>query len=354
MAGTGNQVSSASPAGPERRPHTSPKLVFGTGVLHDLAGRLVPQPYALVAQPEPLGMVNPALAGDAAHLVLAGSLAEADLNTLEREVPDVAAVVGLGGGTAMDTAKYLAWRRGVPVVLAPSAISVDASVTNTIAIRAEGSVQYRGFVVAEHVVVDFGVIGQAPVRMNRAGIGDLLSIHTALWDWEHGASASRGGAQLVPAAADRARRILDRITGLAPQIRDVTPQAIEAVVRAYLEINEQAIDLGHAQLEEGSEHYFAYCLEHLTGRPLIHGEAVTLGTVMMSELQGNASESVRATADIAGVAWRPAELGVTWQEVASALRTLPAFVREADLPWSVIDDAGIGERAVERLAEVVR
>ena len=41
----------------------------------------------------------------------------------ERELPEADAVVGIGGGVCMDAAKYIAWRREIPLWLAPSIVS---------------------------------------------------------------------------------------------------------------------------------------------------------------------------------------------------------------------------------------
>jgi glycerol-1-phosphate dehydrogenase [NAD(P)+] len=312
----------------------------------------MPRPYALITQPEPLSLLQQRPTGDlgaAAVVEIVSSLAEADLDRLERDLPPVQAVFGLGGGTAMDAAKFVAWRRAKPLYLCPSAVSVDACVTNTIAVRSAGTVEYRGFVVAEQVLVDFALIRNAPARMNRAGIGDLLSIHTALRDWQSG--VANGGNRVIPGVAAQAAEIFDSITALAGEVFAVSPPGIEALVRAYLAVNQLCLEAGHAQAEEGSEHYFAYCLENVTARSFIHGEAVTLGSVLMAELQHNAPERIRPVADQAGVQWRPAALGLRPGELTTTLRRLPAFVREAGLPWSVIDEVQLDEATVSSLAE---
>lgn len=61
-----------------------------------------------------------------AGLVVASSLEESVLDEEVARLGDVACVVGVGGGTAIDAAKYIAWKRDVPLVLAPTALTVDA------------------------------------------------------------------------------------------------------------------------------------------------------------------------------------------------------------------------------------
>jgi len=65
---------------------------------------------------------------------------EAAVIALEQSVPGVA----LGGGSSLDAARCVAWRRGLLLVLVPSAVSVDACVTSSIAMSDGGRVRYVG------------------------------------------------------------------------------------------------------------------------------------------------------------------------------------------------------------------
>jgi hypothetical protein len=91
---------------------------------------------------------------------------DALLNT--REAFDgVARIIGLGGGTAIDTAKYLAWRTGLPLILVPSALTVDAPFTDSAAVRRDGRIHYTGSVAPEAVIVDAALIRTAPAHRQR-------------------------------------------------------------------------------------------------------------------------------------------------------------------------------------------
>ena len=73
---------------------------------------------------------------------------------------------------------------------------------------------------------------------------------------------------------------------------------------------------------EGVDHFVFYNLERITGRHFIHGQPVGLGIVAGSVLQDNEPEAMAAAIARAGVDIRPEAMGVTWDDVEEALRTL--------------------------------
>ena len=176
---------------------------------------------------------------------------------------------------------------------------------------------------------------------------DLLSIHTGRFDWALGA---RAGTVAFDAAIDAAAAAaLEATFALAEDVASVTDHALGSILRLYAEVNALLLRAGHAGPEEGSEHYFAYHAEAVTGRSFVHGELVGLGTALMAELQGNDAARVRAFLRRAGVAWRPAELGLDRDALSRILTGLPAFVRSAGLPRSIIDEAPLTASVVDRL-----
>lgn len=306
--------------------------------------------YLLLSESAPLAACAPGIAERAVAVVEVGSLGEEALDVLVGALPDAPTVVGLGGSMALDSAKYVAWRRGVRLVLAPSVVSVDACVTNTIAVRVDGIVSHRGFVVADPILLDTDLVRSAPPRLNRAGIGDLVSIHTALWDWRLADAA--GSVPFAAVLAGRAGDVLDRAEAIAPQLGELTPDAIEALVRAFAEMNALLLDVGHNLPEEGSEHYLAQLLEALAGRSFTHGELVGMGTVLLATLQGNDPDRPRAILDAARVEWRPAKLGLEPELVVRALAGLRAFAREHDLPYSIADEIDLSAGAAGAVASL--
>ena len=94
------------------------------------------------------------------HLVKTLDLAE--LERMVQELPACASVIGLGGGQAIDVAKFFAWSRRKPLFQVPTSMTVNAPFGHRSGLRTGGKVRYMGWAVPEAVYVDFEVIQSAP------------------------------------------------------------------------------------------------------------------------------------------------------------------------------------------------
>ena len=82
---------------------------------------------------------------------------------MEYENPIVYAV---GGGLAVDTAKYIAKHWNLPLTCLPTALSVDAFFTWASGVRHEGCVEYLETKVPERLIVDMDVLAVAPDHLH--------------------------------------------------------------------------------------------------------------------------------------------------------------------------------------------
>jgi glycerol dehydrogenase-like iron-containing ADH family enzyme len=315
---------------------------YGAGIATDL-GRVL-SPAIVVAQPEPWEIIRDRFGGTPAVLVMAESLDRGALERLVRELPDdVSCVIGIGGGTAMDTAKWLHWRKKLKLFQVPSLPSVNACFTHMTAIREGDGVRYYGDAIPQMVFVDYDLMKAAPAHLLRGGIGDVLSCHTARWDWEY--AAKRGHPPAWDEfAASESLRFIRELRELAPSLYKGENDAIRRLMELHRAIGKYCDDYGHARFEEGSEHFFAYAFEQVTGRTLMHGELVTLGVLIMSSLQGNMPELAREIVREAGARHRPGELDFKMDDIDRTLLALPEFVKRQKLWYSVANDLTIGDR----------
>ncbi|HWC02068.1 MAG TPA: iron-containing alcohol dehydrogenase [Methylomirabilota bacterium] len=305
--------------------------------------------FGVLTTRSPWALAAPLLAAAPARVARVATLERAELERTAADLRGVERAVGLGGGLALDAAKFVARRLGVPLVQVPSSVSNNACFTRTSGSLAKGRrAPMPDCPVPEAVVVDHGLIARAPGRLNRAGVGDLLSSHSALRDWE---LAHRAGREVDwdPAVRDRTQRELEGLARLAPEVGRDRLEAFVGLLAIGERFAPTFLRLPRARFNAASEHLLAWCLEERTGRRLLHGEIVSLGVLLMAHLQGNAPERAAATIRAAGVTVQPAAIGTTWAEVEAAVLALPEYARDV-VPWyTVVDPLVEGDPARRQL-----
>ena len=304
--------------------------------------------YVLVTQPEPWALLKDQVKNQPLEIIQSGDLAPEHLDHLAQTSP-AATIVGLGGGSAMDTAKWIHWRRSLPLIQLPSLPSVDACFTRMSALRDRGGVRYEGDAVPEMVYVDFELFRAAPRVMVTSGIGDVLSCHTAWYDWRFAAKENQDQYGWSTELTEISHIYLDELYDCAPGISELTDDGLRRLMELHRDIGWRCHDLGHARFEEGSEHFFAYTFEEVTGRTILHGELVSMGVQIMSHFQGNNPERARETIARAGTRHRLSDLGVTEAEVLETMRRLPSFTVEQKHWYSyarTLDPAKFDEKEI--------
>lgn len=239
-------------------------------------------------------------------------------------------VVGVGGGTAIDTAKAAGDDAGIPWVSAATVASTDAPTSALSVVYTEdgGFESYRFYDRNPAlVVVDTGFVAAAPARFLSAGIGDAL----ATWIEARAVERARS-TTMVDGLPTRAGTALARLSW--DILWESAPAALEAVehglvtpdVEAVVEANTLLSGLG---FESGglaaahAVHDGLTAVEHT--HHLAHGEKVNIGSLTQLVLEGAPAAEVDRFAE---------------------------FTARLGLP-TTLTEAGLGEAGDEVLDEVV-
>ena len=172
------------------RGFASPSRYFqGEGVVDQIGRQIKPlgKRFLLLADDVVLGIagerVKDSLRTENLELVteiFRGECCEKEISRLSARASEdrVDAVIGMGGGKAVDTAKMINFKTGLPVVVVPTVASNDASTSQLAVVYDDNHVKAGVFFMdrgSDLILVDTGIISRSPIRTFRAGIGDAIS-----------------------------------------------------------------------------------------------------------------------------------------------------------------------------------
>lgn len=206
----------------------------------------------------------------------------------------VQAMVGLGGGRALDVAKHVAFLAGLPYYATPSSLSNDGYCSPQASLTVSGKRQSLPSRLPVGVVIDTEVCLQAPLPLWWSGVGDLAAKTTAVLDWKL-AFAQRGEP-----VNDLAALLSDATVFqfMARPLRDL--EGMRLLGTALL-LNGVAMEIaGSSRPASGSEHLISHALDLIATRPRLHGLQVGVAAYVMSQLHGRETERIAQLLDQTG------------------------------------------------------
>ena len=94
------------------------------------------------------------------------------------------AIIGFGGGKALDVAKYIAFLSGLPYISVPTSLSNDGFCSPQSSLTIDDRRRSLPSAMPFGVILDTAVCLNAPEMLWYSGVGDLVSKFTAVTDWK--------------------------------------------------------------------------------------------------------------------------------------------------------------------------
>ncbi|MFH0736185.1 MAG: glycerol dehydrogenase [bacterium] len=215
-----------------------------------------------------------------------GECTESELKRLSAIIKknQISIVVGMGGGKVIDTAKIIADRASIPVIIVPTIASTDAPCSGCAVIYTDKGVFESVYYLKMNpqiVVVDMNVIANAPTRFLVAGMGDALATWFEAESCHRALSMNECGGYGTLTALNLAKLCYDTIIryGMAAKIaneNNIVTEALNHVVEANILLS----GIGFESAGLASAHSIHNGLSALEGtHKFYHGEKVAFGTL---------------------------------------------------------------------------
>lgn len=254
------------------------------------------------------------------------------------------ALVGIGGGRVLDTAKYVGTRLGLPVVAVATSLAHDGVASPVAILENDGSRDSYGVAAPFAVVIDLAVVRSAPRELLTGGVGDALSNLSAVADWEL-------SQRITGEPVDGLALALARSAGEALLHREETVESDD-----FLRLLADALVLSGLSMSisgtsrpcSGACHEISHAIDRLyPKRSTGHGQQVALGAVFASWLR---QDDVLAT-DLAlrlrhhGLPVVPGDIGLDNKEFARAAAFAP---QTRPGRFTVLEHLDLGEAELMR------
>ncbi len=254
------------------------------------------------------------------------------------------AVIGIGGGRALDFGKYCAHLLKIPFISMPTSTSNDGFCSPNCSLLVDGKRKSVKSGVPFGVVIDLDIIKNCPEAYIYSGLGDMMSKVTALWDWKK--AAQKGLDRYNDFASLMAYNSLDLL--FIKHSFDIHSPEFQRSLTNSLLISGIAMEIaGTSRPASGSEHLISHALDAVSRYPKMHGLQVGVASYLCALLQeNNSTDGIREVFSRTGffdyVAQNPFERG----EFIEALRLAPSI---KDNYYTVLSEPHSFERAVRFL-----
>lgn len=257
-------------------------------------------------------------------------------------------ILGIGGGAIIDAAKYMAHETEKSLYVIPGATTTDAFLTPVSVIKNDRTQVEEIYQTKKpgHVFFDMDILEGAPSRYNVAGLGDVLSMYTASYDWQ--LAHQKTGESFDPLLAEMAMGLIRSLEPVTTEIAKNSQTGIKHIIDALIAEFFIYNLAGSNRPEVGSEHLFARLFEENHIGNFLHGEIVALGVLLMTYFQGRDFRWIRMLIEGLGINYKPQTLGIPPDDLIRLTASLNQYVQERNLRYTVLNECVLTEHDVKQ------
>jgi len=286
------------------------------------------------------------------NIYFISSLEETNLEKEINKFKDYDTIIGLGGGQAIDIAKYFSWKCNLKLFQFPTSLSVDAVFGHRSGIRRNNIVNYIGWSKPECVFIDYEVIMDAPLIFNHSGIGDVLCFYTGVLDWQYAKEINKCETKWTynSELAMKSLSYVDNLLKQSHHIKSLDQKGIDTIIQAHQWGGNSYFSSGwNPRHIEGIEHFFFYNLELITKKKYIHGQPVCLGFILGCLLHNKYEDRFSNFFKDLQFDVRPKSMNISWDEVDTCLKSLSDFVIKNNLWYGIANDFSYSKNILDKL-----
>jgi glycerol-1-phosphate dehydrogenase [NAD(P)+] len=231
-------------------------------------------------------------------------------------------VIAMGGGTIIDYGKYIAFLRRFPFISIPTSPSNDGFASSNCSIVVNNKKTTVPASVPYGIIADLDILKHVPEYLILAGVGDLMSNITALYDWEF---EEKKGVDHVNAFAYMMSKKAVNSFIRTPMDHIKKTIFMKELVSSLSMGGISTIISGNSSPISGSEHLISHALDKISEKPQIHGIQVGISTYIMSNVQEHRAERMKKVFTRTGFFSYVKNLGLEKEEYIQAIELAPSI-----------------------------
>lgn len=211
---------------------------------------------------------------------------EKNLEKIARELRNVDLIFALGSGTINDLCKYSSAQKNIPYVVCASAASMNGYLSKNASITIKNHKKTLPATLPQKVFCNLDILKNAPLKLIKAGIGDVLCFYSCYFDWylSHKILGTKFDEDTLKISQKKIDFLIKNYHKFSIKDDDFLQLLIELLL-----ISGYAMTMaGGSYPASQSEHMIAHTIEMKfpkISKKLLHGQVIAVTTLTALNLQ---------------------------------------------------------------------